>query len=566
MKNKRLLSVICAFLLASFVSWLIHTCLTFKPEHTIYALDEGWKVTLNEDTYENVKLTEFYKLMGGEMLHRGDVLTFTITLPDEGEAVPFPVILFRSRYTTLNCYADGKELYSFAQDMYEKNAFIGKMYHFISLPIDYQGKEFVMKMVVSEEDAFETLAPLKLGSQPDVESGFINDHLAIIATGMFLFVFGVVFLCITMFYTSITPDIKGLLVGSIFCINLAAWIMCYYNVLSPFIYTRLETQIEYFTLYLIVPYCYLIIYFVQKIEKKKLYITAALISSCVTLMQFVLHYGFNIHLRMTLPLYHIVAVFGFGIMIYFLIRNIVRKDITPSGMIQMSGLVAFAASEIVHLIVYILDGFHIPNSYRLGIMAIDTGCLIYVMCQLANYLLFITQSYAQKKEYASLTHLAYADGLTNMPNRARADKILDDLEKTDLDYCIISVDLNGLKTVNDKFGHPSGDRYIKDFAKVLTTSFEDHGFCARIGGDEFVVIIESATAHEVESMIGRMNSALNVMNAIYSEYHRSAATGFAFRHECPEGAPAHEVYLLADQRMYDMKRKMHEELGIKSRL
>ena len=461
---------------------------------------------------------------------------------------------------------DGVEVFSFAHDLYEKKAFIGKMYHFISLPMDYQGKEFVMEMLVAEEDAFETLAPLKLGSQPDVESGFINDHLAIIATGMFLLIFGVAFLCITMFFVTSTPDIKGLLVGSLFCANLAAWIMCYYNVLSPFIYTRMETQIEYFTLYLIVPYCYLIIYFVQKIEKKKLFLTAALISSCVTVMQFVLHYGFNIHLRMTLPLYHIVSVFGFGIMLYFFVRNIIRKDITPSGMIQMSGLVAFAVAEIVHLIVYIMDTMHIPNSYHLGIIAIDSGCLIYVMCQMANYLLFITQSYAQRKEYASLTHLAYADGLTNMPNRARADKIIDDLDKTDTDYCIVRVDLNGLKEVNDKFGHPSGDRYIKDFSKVLTTSFEDQGFCARIGGDEFLVIIETASEHEVEGMIGRMNSALNVMNAIYSEYHRSAATGFAFRHECPPDSPARDVYLLADQRMYDMKRKMHEELGITGRL
>ncbi len=566
MKHKRLISIICSLLIAMFVSWLISTCLVFKPAYELISIDDGWKVTINDDQFDNVKLSEFYKILDGEKLRHGDELTFLITLPSGQESVPFPALLFRSRYTTLECFIDDTEIFSYALDMYEKDKFIGKQHHFISLPMEYQGKEFTMKMTVGENDAFNTLSPIILGSQQDVESKLVNDHLAIIATGMFLFMFGIAFLCITMFYAPTTPEVLGLMVSSLFCANLAAWLMSYYNLMSLFIYTRFETQIEYFTMYLIVPYCYLMVYFIQKIEMKRLYITAGLISTGVTLLQYILHYIFNIHLRVTLPLYHIVAVFGFAVMSYFFIRNVRKRDISPSGMIQMAGLVAFAVAEIIHLVSYVLDGFHIPNSYTLAMIAIDSGCLIYVMCQLANYMLYVTQAYAQRKEYASLTHLAYADGLTNMPNRARADKILEDLNKGDNDYCIVSVDLNGLKTVNDKFGHPSGDRYIKDFSKVLVTAFEEKGFCARVGGDEFLVIIQEATENEVEEMIGRMNSALNVMNAIYSEYQRSVATGFAFRHECPEGSPSHEVYLLADQRMYEMKRKMHEELGIKNRL
>ena len=390
--------------------------------------------------------------------------------------------------------------------------------------------------------------------------------MAIIATGMFLFVFGIAFLCITMFFVSSTPDIMGLLISSVFCMNLGAWIMTYYNVLSPFFYTTYETQIEYFTLYLIVPYCYVIVYFIQKIEKKKLFLALALTSTGITFVQYILHYIFNIHLRVTLPLYHIVAVGSFVLLMYYLFRNLKKRDLSPSSVIQMAGLIAFALAEIVHLVVYVMDDYHIAHSEILGIITIDTGCLIYVMCQLANYMLFVTQSYAHRKENASLTHLAYADGLTNMPNRARADKILEDFNSVETDYCIISIDLNGLKFVNDEFGHPTGDRYIKDFAKVLTTTFEGNGICARIGGDEFLVLIEDASGKDIDALIGRMNSALNVMNAIYSEYHRSVATGYAFKHECPEGAPSHEVYLLADQRMYELKRRMHEELGIKNRL
>ena len=140
------------------------------------------------------------------------------------------------------------------------------------------------------------------------------------------------------------------------------------------------------------------------------------------------------------------------------------------------------------------------------------------------------------------------------------------MDELTTDYCIISIDLNGLKIVNDKFGHPSGDKYIKDFSKVLISTFGDVGMCARIGGDEFLVIIRDSVGKDIELLLGRMDSALNVMNALYPEYQRSVATGHAFRHECGDKATSHEVYLLADQRMYEKKRKMHEELGIKNRL
>jgi diguanylate cyclase (GGDEF)-like protein len=251
--------------------------------------------------------------------------------------------------------------------------------------------------------------------------------------------------------------------------------------------------------------------------------------------------------------------------LYYAYRNIKTRNLPEGSMLQMLGLLSFTAAEVMHLIFYLLDHAHI-NIYRpMANGIISIGCLVFASCQLANYLVNISAAFATKQENDSLSHLAYADGLTNLPNRAKSDSILESLNNTDSDYCIISIDLNGLKPVNDKFGHLAGDKYIKDFSKVLENTFGKDTFTARIGGDEFLVIIKDSSLVDVGALIGRMNSALNVMNALYPEYHRSVATGYAFRHEC-EGSTSHEVYLLADQRMYELKRKMHEELGIHARL
>ena len=565
MSKKYIPPIICSLIITILIYLLISNGMSFTAEHPMATLDDGWVITLNGGIHKDTPLTRFSEIIDGT-LERGDSIVMTTTLPDLGN-IPFPVILFKSRYTTLTVYVDDQLFFDYGTDMYDNNEFLGKNYHFIILPDDFAGKELKFEMRVSEKDAFNALDPPIIGSQPDVEGYHIHRHLPIIATGMFLMVFGLLFLCITMFFVSSVPDIRAFLLGSIFCINLSVWLLSYYSILTPFIHTRHETQIEFFSMYLIVPFCYLFLYMIQKIENKRLYLTAALLTTGITLAQYTLHYIFGIHMKVTLPMYHIAGAFGFVVVTYYLIRNIRKKDISKSGMIQMLGVFVFALSQFVHLgIYYLAKRRYIPNASFWSIMTIDVGCLFFVLCQLANYLVFITDAYAQRQEYASLTHLAYADGLTNMANRARADKKLDDLNSSDLDYCIISVDLNGLKTVNDKFGHPSGDKYIKDFAKVLTTTFDETGFCARIGGDEFLVILEDTTEKDVDVLLGRMNSALNVMNVLYSEYHRSVATGYAFRHECPENATSHEVYLLADQRMYELKRRMHEELGIHNRL
>ena len=198
-------------------------------------------------------------------------------------------------------------------------------------------------------------------------------------------------------------------------------------------------------------------------------------------------------------------------------------------------------------------------------IVISSACLIFAACQLSTYLMYITETYAKRRENQSLSHLAYADGLTNLANRSKADKLMEELNSATDDYCIMSIDLNGLKDVNDKFGHPTGDRYLKEFAKVLSNTFGENDFSARIGGDEFLVVLRDANTKDISALIGRMNSALNVMNALYPDYKRSVSTGFAFKHESEKGN-SHQVYLLADQRMYENKRKMHQELGIHPRL
>ncbi|WP_029233527.1 GGDEF domain-containing protein [Butyrivibrio sp. VCB2006] len=562
-RKKELPYLLCSFLIVIVVFIVIKLTLSSSQKYELVALDEGWQVSINNSEYVVTSMTKLYKVMRTP-IEAGDHIIFKHTLPDTN--VPNPVLFFRSKYTSLNCYIDGKNIYSFGDNYIKAKKFLGKMYHVISLPSDYAGKSIVFDMYSGENNAFDNFAPPILGYQPDVTGKFVHDNLIIIATGMFMFVFGLTFLCIAMVFVNFVPEVKSLLVGSLFCMNLSIWLLTYYNILSLFIYTESETEIEYFTMYLIVPYCFWLLYYIKELRSDRIYKSLMAICCGVPIVQYILHYVFNIHLRATLPLYHLTGVLGFTILLYYaIVTNRHKNQQTAYTMIQLSGLLFFALGQFIHLIIYILDILHVTTNQMINKYIISAGCLIFAVCQLSTYLVFITISYAKKQENISLSHLAYADGLTDLANRSKSDKLMAELNSATDDYCILSIDLNGLKEVNDKFGHPSGDRYIKEFAKVLSNTFGETDFCARIGGDEFLVILRDANTKDINAMIGRMNSALNVMNALYPEYKRSVSTGFAFKHECEDNS-SHQVYLLADQRMYENKRKMHQALGIKPRL
>ncbi|WP_026517942.1 GGDEF domain-containing protein [Butyrivibrio sp. MC2021] len=563
MKAYRFLRVASVILLSIIAVYICRYTFSFKAEYPIMDLDKGWTVTINSKTYEDVDITRLYEVLDSK-LARDDRVSMWTTLPDDGD-IPFPVIQIKTRYSTLSCYLDDILIYENGLMAYANDEFLGKRYHFISLPSDYAGKTVRFDMYVSEKNAFNSFESIKVGSQPDVEGQLTHSNIQIIITGFFMLAFGLAFLCITLFFITAVHEVVTLLIGSLFCIFMGTYILCYYNVLSMFMDAPHETLIEYMTLYTMVPFCYIMLYLMQHVENKKLYLIVASIGCLIPVMQYILHFAFGIHLKVTLPVYHVDGLVGFGLVLYYAQKNFRKRDIPNGDMIQMAGLLAFTACATIHLGIYVLGSMHIQIYLPLAKGIISLGCLYFATCQLANYLVNITEAYATKKENMSLTHLAYADGLTNLANRAKSDSFLESLNDSEDDYCIISIDLNGLKAVNDKFGHIAGDRYITDFAKVLGNTFGDDTFKARIGGDEFLVIIRDSSVVDVSALIERMNSALNVMNALYPDYHRSVATGYAYRHEC-EGKGSHEVYLLADQRMYELKRKMHEDLGIHTRL
>jgi len=110
-----------------------------------------------------------------------------------------------------------------------------------------------------------------------------------------------------------------------------------------------------------------------------------------------------------------------------------------------------------------------------------------------------------------IKYLTFHDSLTGIYNRAYFEN---ELEKYDnLRYLPISIiigDMNGLKLVNDAFGHDEGDRLLKIAAKCLKESCRQADTVARYGGDEFVILLPNTTNQEVEGIIERIKNKISL--------------------------------------------------------
>jgi diguanylate cyclase (GGDEF)-like protein/PAS domain S-box-containing protein len=136
----------------------------------------------------------------------------------------------------------------------------------------------------------------------------------------------------------------------------------------------------------------------------------------------------------------------------------------------------------------------------------------------------------QKLGEEKLRYLSLHDTLTGLYNRVYFEEELSRIEKMRYKTIgIISCDLDGLKMVNDTLGHDRGDTLIIGVAKVMKECFREGDVVARIGGDEFSVILPNASKNVLESSCQRIRGAMARYNAAHPELPLNMSLGFAVK-------------------------------------
>ena len=156
-----------------------------------------------------------------------------------------------------------------------------------------------------------------------------------------------------------------------------------------------------------------------------------------------------------------------------------------------------------------------------------------------------------------LCSLALTDELTGLHNRrgflALAGQQLKQSQRSGQQFLLFSCDLNGLKAINDSYGHPEGDRAIVRTAEALKQTFRNSDILARFGGDEFCVLAFEASVRHEESMLERLKENLRRAGAEESRYSLSLSVGLA-RFDPRTPVSLHDLMAEADSAMYEQKK------------
>lgn len=162
---------------------------------------------------------------------------------------------------------------------------------------------------------------------------------------------------------------------------------------------------------------------------------------------------------------------------------------------------------------------------------------------------------------AQVRLLSMTDDLTGLNNRRGflflAEHQLKLARRSQFKTCLLFVDLDGLKRVNDCLGHKMGDRLIVDAADVLKTTFRESDILARLGGDEFAVFISGCSRED--SIADRLESSLSCFNLTQGRsYSVQMSIGIA---TCKTGVmPLDQMIARADQLMYLQKQAKKQEI------
>ncbi len=155
-----------------------------------------------------------------------------------------------------------------------------------------------------------------------------------------------------------------------------------------------------------------------------------------------------------------------------------------------------------------------------------------------------------------LIQLALHDTLTGLPNRILlADRIEQAMRKVDSQgglFALMFMDLDGFKPVNDAYGHHVGDQLLRDVALRMRENFHRHDTLARIGGDEFVLLVELEDVDDATTVASRQVSLVNKPFSV-QDHDLQVTVSIGISLYPGKGRTQQELLMNADAAMYHAK-------------
>lgn len=470
-----------------------------RTQSPLAVLSDDWTVERNESSRTGVRISGIVDAP----LMKGEAIVLLHELPEE--EVPHAGIEMTLKNASARIFLDDELLASYGEGAVAKRR--PEETFVFPLPDNYAGRTLQIAITADSDRAFSSLQPVTVGRRSDLFRRWSHDRIYAVLYGAYFFLQGVILCVLTLLIlTHIRQNVR-IIFAALLSLGAGAYTLGTSGMLR---------------------------YFYRNPS-----LGATLTTTGAVLV----------------PL----AVLGIGL--DFLIRwkrgeasfsYRVSQKPSLSDIPLLAGCGAVVLGGLLQLI------FRQPMTGGLTVFML--GLFVFQGCLLESFYFFAEQYLGETRRHLQLSGIAYTDALTGQSNRAHCEQFMRDLDAGKDSYFIINYDVNGLKKINDTQGHAEGDRFLKGFAQILAAYFKSADLIGRMGGDEFVVIYKNIDPDTGTDRADGLPVLLYKLNRTKSIFKYEASYGCAHSGEV-KSRKSSDVYRLADERMYEMKRIVHLRNG-----
>ncbi|WP_413285802.1 GGDEF domain-containing protein [Vibrio sp. MA40-2] len=240
---------------------------------------------------------------------------------------------------------------------------------------------------------------------------------------------------------------------------------------------------------------------------------------------------------------HLIAVVWVPTMIFTGVLMVQKKDFVAKY--YLIGSCCYGVSLTYYVLVHFKQLPFQSSMETLVVIALAIDCFC-ILLSLTEWLRL------QQRQYQETYAQSRVDSLTGLGNRLGFNDAIKQLKHRP--YCLVFIDCDGLKSINDTYGHDGGDRFLKKASYLMQTHLEDLGPVYRTGGDEFVWLVKVHKPQHVEILYSKVTQRIIDVEAGIkgSDWPMAGLSfGIATSFECRSFS---DCLNLADKRMYQHKR------------
>lgn len=533
-----------------------------KYENDIIALTNGWSIIYDGETRDDIALSQ----ADIKVADTGDTFILMHKLDDYG--IRSACLLIKTVHASLKVYLDDELIYDYASDLLNEHRIIPMGYVYVPLPDSYPGRMLSVYFTAGQDSAFSGFDTIYIGLRKDLLFMRSDAMRLQFYVGIFLCSLGVTFCALTPYLIFNKSDYKRVFLGALISIVLGVYILASSDIFNYFSSRMIvNTILEYISFYLIPAVLCAYVAGIMPLRRIKIiFKIATAIDICIFIYFIIAHFAgislFSTHTLTIHILCGIEAPLALTSAIYLLYTSRGKKKNDPdvvSFQTLLLGLSIFIVCSLTEIIIFNVLKFTSPQGEaNLNLSLLSFGSLIFVIFLFIGYFEYQIYSIESLNRQQFLSGLAYYDPLTGLSNRARCQEEMLIAGSDNRNYMIISIDLDNLKTINDAYGHDAGDKYLKLFADMLSSSFRSSDITGRMGGDEFIVILYGQNLVDANSRMKELQTKFSRAHFAQAGITYGFSYGIASDMEFP-GQDAENIYTIADIRMYEMKRKRHQE-------